>query len=215
MTISILICVHSTDLAHDNMLLNALLTLNYQTYKNFDVYIVFDECWENTNKAVKDIYMFKIKRLFHDKKEGLSEAKNFGLKYITSEWIGFLDADDTYMPKKLEIQVSFIRTHNNVDFLGTQAYNKINGKRELLPSCFALGLYESHEDIKLRLPKENVLTHGSMLIRKSCLDELGGYNNIKGAEDYDLWKRAMTKGYRFYQIQERLYVYTIGSGVAR
>lgn len=214
MTLSILICVHSKDTAHDNMLLNALLTLHYQTYKDFDVYIVFDECWENTNKIVKDVYLFKINRLFHDKKEGLAIAKNFGLKHINSEWIGFLDADDTYMPKKLETQIDYIKTHD-VDFLGTQAFNKISGHYNLLPSCFPLGNYETHEQIKIRLPEENILTHGSMLIRKSCIDELGGYNDVKGAEDYDLWKRAMLKGYRFYQIQERLYVYTIGSSVAR
>ena len=214
MTISILICVNSTDSTHDKMLLEALESLNIQTYKKFDVFIVFDECWKNTNTAVKDIYHFKINRLYHNKKEGLSVAKNFGLKHITSEWIGFLDADDLYMPTKLEKQANYIE-NNEIDFLGTQAYNKMQGQNNLFDSCFKLGMYETHEQIKSRFPNENIMTHGSMLIRKSCLDELNGYDNIKGMEDWDLWKRAIAKGYKFYQIQERLYVYTIGSSVAR
>jgi glycosyltransferase involved in cell wall biosynthesis len=196
------------------MLTEALDSLNKQTYKNFDVFIVFDECWYNTNIIVKDVYDFKINRLYHEKKEGLSAAKNFGLEHITSEWVGFLDADDLYMPKKLEMQVDFIK-ENDIDFLGTQAYNKIQGQKNLFDSCFKLGMYENHEQIKFRLDTENILTHGSMLIKKSCLDMLNGYSNIKGMEDWDMWKRAIRNGYIFHQLQYRLYVYTIGSSVAR
>ena len=53
------------------------------------------------------------------------------------------------------------------------------------------------------------------LIRKKCLDELKGYNDIRGMEDWDLWKRAMSKGYKFYQIPERLYLYRTNTSVIR
>jgi glycosyltransferase involved in cell wall biosynthesis len=214
MTLSILICVHSTDKKHDNLLLDALESLNNQTYKKFDVFIVFDECWINTNNIVKNLYNFTINRLFHNKKEGLSVAKNFGLSNISSEWIGYLDADDLYMPNKLLKQIEYIN-NNKVDFLGTQAYNKYQNNNNLFDSCFKLGTYETNDQIKNRLLQENILTHGSMLIRKSCLVELNGYNNIKGIEDWDLWNRAIKKGYIFHQIQERLYIYTIGTSVSR
>jgi glycosyltransferase involved in cell wall biosynthesis len=216
MKISILICVHSKDSLHDNLLLNALSSLQNQTYKNFDVFIVFDECWSNTNSIIKDDYFFKINRLYKSKKEGLSVAKNFGLKHITSDWIGFLDADDLYLPTKLEKQVNFIN-NNDVDFLGTKTFYK-NGSNlinsnQMYPWWTK---YETHEELSNILKeKENVLTHGSMLIRKSCLDNLKGYRNIKGMEDWDLWKRAIRNGYKFYQIQENLYIYTIGTSVAR
>lgn len=214
MTLSILICVHSTDNEHDNLLLMSLESLNNQTYKQFDVFIVFDECWTHTNKIVKDTYNFKITRLFHDNKNGLAVAKNFGLSKITSDWVGFLDADDLYIPTKLEKQIKTIEKMN-VDFIGTQAYNKYQSNDRLFDSCFNLGTYETHREIENRITQENILTHGSMLIRKSCLDKLENYNNIKGQEDWDLWKRAIKNGYKFHQIQERLYVYTIGTSVAR
>ena len=62
---------------------------------------------------------------------------------------------------------------------------------------------------------ENILTHGSMMIKKKCLIDLGGYNNVKGMEDWDLWKRAIKNGYKFYQISNRLYVYRLNTSVAR
>jgi len=186
-----------------------------QTYKEFDVFIVFDECWDKTIELVeKQNYKFNITKLIREKKEGLAYAKNFGLKYITSDRVCFLDADDLYMPNKIEKQVNYLKT-NDVDFLGTQAWNRYGNNMEFKESIFKLGQYETHEQISERLKVENIMTHGSMMIKKSCLDELGGYNHVKGMEDWDLWNRAIDKGYKFYQIQERLYIYTIGTSVAR
>ena len=85
----------------------------------------------------------------------------------------------------------------------------------MIPGFSYVGQYETHEQIYNRIFQENVMTHGSMLIRKKALDELGGYNDVRGAEDWDLWKRAISAGYKFYQIQERLYMLTMGTSVAR
>jgi len=54
-----------------------------------------------------------------------------------------------------------------------------------------------------------------MMIKKKVLDNLNGYNNIKGMEDWDLWKRAINEGYLFKQLPERLYVYTLNTSVDR
>lgn len=215
MTLSILICVHSVDSLHDNLLLESLESLNKQTYKDFDVFVVFDECWNQTNNIIKDEnYNFRINRLYHLKREGLAVAKNFGLQYINSDWVGFLDADDLYVETKLEKQIDFIK-NNDVDFLGTQALNRNYQQNHYHESCFKTGTNETHDDIQKIIEKENVLTHGSMLIKRKCLKELNGYNNVKGSEDWDLWKRAIKKGYKFYQLQDRLYVWTYGTSVIR
>jgi hypothetical protein len=54
-----------------------------------------------------------------------------------------------------------------------------------------------------------------MLIKKQSIIDLGGYQNIRGMEDWDLWKRAINGGYKFHQISERLYVYRLNTSVAR
>jgi hypothetical protein len=53
------------------------------------------------------------------------------------------------------------------------------------------------------------------MIKKRCLDELGGYRDVRGAEDWDLWKRAIEMGFKFYQLQDRLYIYRIGTSTIR
>ena len=54
-----------------------------------------------------------------------------------------------------------------------------------------------------------------MVIKKSCLDKLGGYPEKKGMEDWELWNRAINEGYKFYQIQERLYIYRLNTSNIR
>lgn len=215
--ITVLLCVHSTDSFHDKLLIEAVDSLFKQTYKDFKILIVADACWQSTLDILEKYskYDNRITLLKKDKKEGLAVAKNFGLSNIDTEWVCFLDADDLYIPEKLQKQVDFLLTQDNIDFIGTQAWNRRINSPKLYPSCFKIGQYETHEDLIKILNKENVLTHGSMMIKKSALDNLKGYNNIRGAEDWDLWKRAINSGYKFHQLQERLYVWTEGTRVSR
>lgn len=215
-SLTVLICVHSNNNYHDSLLLEALDSLESQTYKDFETLLVFDECWEHTkNKVDAKEYRFNYRSLNREKKQGLAFAKNFGIEQIDTKWICFLDADDLYLPEKLQKQINFVE-NNDVDFLGTLCWC-IHGsdKDNIVPSCFRENQYVTHEDIKRVIFGENVLVHGSMMIKKSCLIELNGYNHRAGWEDWDLWQRAITHGFRFYQLQERLYIHRLGTSVPR
>ena len=218
MTLSILICVHSTNNFNDKLLNKSIQSLVNQTYKNFKTVIVLDECWEKTKEMISSSnYVLDLTILTKEKKQGLSYAKNFGLFHIDSEWVGFLDADDLYLPTKLEEQVKYIE-NNNVDFLGSKSWY-INGNDEqVLYSNWYLNneetpFCESHDDIKNKIFESNVLTHGTMLVRKECLNKLNGYQDIRGMEDWDLWKRGVSNNFIFHQLQDKLYIYRRGTSV--
>jgi glycosyltransferase involved in cell wall biosynthesis len=216
LSLTILICVHSTNDFYDDLLKKSLISLVNQTYKNFKTLIVLDECWEKTEKVI-DNFLKKLDLtiLKKNKKEGLSFAKNLGLQKIDTEWVGFIDGDDLYVSNKLEKQINYI-LNNSVDFLGTHSWNiNKNDDENLFPSCFDVNENISHNEIQNKIYNENVLTHGSMLIRKKCIDELMGYRNIKGMEDWDLWKRAIKAEYKFYQLPDRLYIYRLGTSIIR
>lgn len=218
--ISTLICVHSNSREYDMLLARAIASLAEQTEQPDEIVIVFDECWEETEGVVNNLInnphwfskVVEIKLVTRDKKEGLAFAKNEGLKHCTGDWITFLDADDQWMPCKLEVQKNYLK-NSSVELCFTEAWDNYNGV--LKPNCFRVGQYETHDQIISRLPHENVLCHGSAMIRKSVLDNLGGYRHYKGREDYDLWLRAATAGYRFAKVPERLYIYSMGTGIER
>lgn len=215
MNLTILICVHSNNSIIDSYLKEAIESLCNQTYKKFKVIIVLDECWNNTKLIAHESLKFFDNIILEKKiKNGLANAKNYGLSNVDTELVGFLDADDLYVPDKIEKQLEFLND-NDVDFLGTHSFNIFNRKKTLYPSCFDNNTYNTHDDIINALPNQNVLTHGSMIVKMSALKKLNFYKNIKGAEDWDLWKRAANIGYKFHQLPERLYIYSLGTSVER
>ena len=213
-TLTVLVCVHSQDTFYDNLLINAIKSLENQTYKDFEVLFVLDQCWEFTKKIIDENCKLKYRVVVRDKKTGLHDAKNTGLSMIDSDYVCFLDADDEYVSTKLQKQIDYI-TEKEVDFLGTHSFNKYYDQNYLFPSCFDNLSYLTHSEIEEIIKNKNVLTHGSMMIRKKCLDDMGGYRKSLGSEDWDLWKRAFEKGYKFHQLSERLYIYTLNTSTSR
>jgi|LauGreDrversion4_2_1035121.scaffolds.fasta_scaffold14988_2 glycosyltransferase involved in cell wall biosynthesis len=218
MTLTILICVHSTSNFNDELLNKSIQSLVNQTYKKFKTVIVLDQCWDKTKEMILSLnHDLDLTILTKEQKQGLSYAKNFGLRHIDTEWVGFLDADDLYLPNKLEEQVKYIE-NNNVDFLGTKSWY-INGNNEdVLYTNWYLNntetpIYESHDEIKSEIFKSNVLTHGSMLVKKECINKLNGYQDVRGMEDWDLWKRGILNNFIFHQLQDKLYIYRRGTSV--
>lgn len=216
-TISVLICCHSTDMEHDQLLQQALESLARQTFANFETVLVLDQCQESTKwlaEAYKDVLNLRIHERPH--KQGLAVAKNFGIQRCSGDWIAYLDADDEWMDCKLEWQRNFLIENSGVDFCFTEAWDRMGGV--LTPNCFKVGQYDTHAKIAGRISQENIVCHGSALIRKVALENLGGYRtdrSVLGREDWDLWRRAIDAGFTFHKIPERLYIYTMGTSVTR
>jgi len=220
-TISVLLCVHSRTEKHDQLLGRALGSLARQTYQPDEVIVVMDECWTHTRQHI-DAYKdaFKSLAVFQrPKKQGLAWAKNFGIKRCKGDWIAYLDADDGLMDCKLEVQRAYMMEHPELDFCSTEAWDLDPSTEVLRPNLFAVGQYRTHLEITRRLPYENILCHGSMMIRRDALDSIDGPyrtdSSVYGKEDWDLWMRAAEAGFVFGKVPERLYIWSTGTGVLR
>lgn len=222
MTIDTLICVHSKDTDHDAMLQDGMRSVLENSVKPNNLVVVYDACWGHTQEYIenwlahRDIGSVKYIPVAKTVKQGLAVAKNFGLKFCTSDWITYCDADDRWMNSKLEIQSKWCEEYDT-DFCFTQSWD-IRPDGILVPNCFPVGYAENHEHIAKKIFSENCLCHGSAMIKRSAIEVLGGYNTdrkVLGMEDWDLWKSAFIAGYKFHNIPERLYCYRLGSGVAR
>lgn len=218
MKLDVLICVHSKDDLHDRLLQRALESLVIQTYTDFSVIVILDECHEYTvdivrkYKEVLDIRWFE-----RPKKKTLAWAKNFGLSKSDADFIAFLDADDYYHEEKLQKQTDFLEVNPDIDFLFCQAYD-VHPDESITDNCFKLGEFDTHDKILQELPRQNCLHHGTALIRKSCLDAIGGYptgEQYKGLEDYVTWLKAINIGYKFHNLAFRGYYYSLGTSVPR
>lgn len=224
MQVSCLICCHSTSDAYDKMLLRAIDSVVGGTMYPDEIVVVLNACHDKTyalldKKAeefpVPTIMLFVNKAI----KNGLASAKNFGLNFCNGDWITYCDADDQWTHDKLETQINYITRSEQegrpLDFVSTECWDIYPDGRQS-ESYYACGVYENHDDIaKCFARGENCMVHGSMMIRRNALRILGGYRDVRGAEDFDLWKRAVSAGYRFAKIPARCYLYSMGTGVPR
>ncbi len=223
MKISTLVCVHSPNTAYDELLFRAVESLGNQSRLPDEIVFVLDECHSETAWALDQCLKYSglcdISSIHErGKKEGLAAAKNFGIDKCTGDWITFLDADDQWMECKLEVQEEFIDLLVGCDVIATNAWDL--GEDEIMrPNCFCVGEFNTDIKIKERLlhpvVPENVICHGSVAIKKSSFDKYGKYQDVRGAEDFDLWRRWATAGAKFFCIPERLYIWSHGTSVER
>ena len=80
-----------------------------QTYQNFIIYICNDASTDNSLDIIKKIKSNKIKLLNNKKNIGLSKTRKKIIRYLKGDYIAFIDQDDIWNKKKLEIQIKILQ----------------------------------------------------------------------------------------------------------
>lgn len=113
MKFSIIVPVYNVEKYLDK----CLKSLSEQSYSNFDVIVVNDGSSDNSqniiDKYVNNNHRFKS---FTKKNGGLSDARNFGLNYVSGDYILFVDGDD-YLDKDLLSKLNQILIGDPVDIV--------------------------------------------------------------------------------------------------
>jgi len=85
-----------------------------QTYQNWEMLIVDDNSSDNSSILINS-YSKKderIKPLYLNENIGAAMARNKAISIAKGRYIAFLDSDDIWLPKKLEIQINFMKKNN-------------------------------------------------------------------------------------------------------
>lgn len=175
---------------------NTIESVIAQTIKPSQVIVVDDGSTDNTAEIVKQ---FESVTYIHQQNAGVSSARNAGVKAATGDWIAFLDADDQWIEKKLELQINILK--NNPDLVWTTGnyLQCLKGKEIEQPlvspnKAKALLGGKDHFDYLIAFKNHCRGWTGTMLIKKEVLEQVGLFNTERHlGEDIELWFRIAFK----------------------
>lgn len=160
-----------------------------QTFPAVEVIIVDDGSTDNT-KDILSRYGDRIKYVFQENK-GVSAARNAGVKNSTGNLIAFLDADDIWLPEKLEKQVECFRIDEGVGFVHC-AIQEFDARGNILEEETEGAEGWVAEKVLLLGPA--IAGPGSTsLIKREIFDEAGGFDErqeMRAAEDWEFCYRV-------------------------
>ncbi len=158
-----------------------------QTFRDFELLVVDDGSTDDTAQVLGS-YGPAV-TVFQKANGGLSSARNAGIGAARGELIAFLDADDWWLPMKLERQVELMCSRPELGFCSTAA-RVVDPDGAVLniwtgaqwQGSFLVHLFGTHGD---------VAGSGSAVVaRRSLFGQVGGFDeSLHSLEDIDMWMR--------------------------
>jgi len=169
-----------------------------QTYENWELVLWDNQSTDSTREIVESYKNPKIHYYYASEHTPLGEARNLAVEKANGEYINFLDADDVWMPEKLEKQIALVEP-GKVETIIT-GYDIIADEQAKKLALYAAFMYNKDRKIKPVLSYDDFLINGpivvfsSVLFNKKIYLEVGGINpNFEQNEDYDIILKSSTK----------------------
>jgi teichuronic acid biosynthesis glycosyltransferase TuaG len=177
-----------------------------QIYQNWEMIIVDDVSPDNSNEIIKEYCKkdSRIKLIKLEKNSGPAVARNRAIEEANGRYIAFLDADDLWMPEKLEKQLAFM-TQNNYELTYTN-YETMNEEGENLNNTVVSPKRLNYQE----LLKSNKIGCLSAIYDTKRIGKV--YMSLmKKRQDYGLWLKILKKVDYAYNVNEVLGTYRIMS----
>jgi glycosyltransferase involved in cell wall biosynthesis len=177
-----------------------------QTLRDLEVIVVDDGSTDETAEVVKPYLSDPRVRYQRTDHVGQSAAKNTGIRMARARLIAFLDADDLWLPEKLEKQLTLLSAEPT---LGV-----IYSRRLLIDEQGRALEYDQPVLHRGRVMdamfRANFVCFSSALVHRRVLKHVGLFDeSLTLAIDYDLWLRVAAR-YRFDYVDEPLVKYRTG-----
>lgn len=174
-----------------------------QTYCDWELIMCDDSSQDNTykiaekfSKKYENIIVFQ-----NERNMGLNYTLNRCLEKANGKYIARMDGDDLSLSTRLEKEVAFLEQHKEYAIVSTNMiYFDENGE------WGKSSMLEFPQ--KYDLVKSTPFCHAPCMVRREAYEKVKGYSvdkKLLRVEDYHLWFKMYSEGYKGYNLQEALY----------
>lgn len=164
-----------------------------QTYQDFTLLCINDCSTDNSLSIIQKYNDPRIKIIQNKVNLGIGSTRNVGLEMADTEYIALLDDDDISPLYRLEHEIQYLDNHLDIQIVGghlreiDEFGNDLNNQ---------WSVYLNPDYIKACLLLENTVANGTVMIRKSFIDEhnIRYKDNMCGVEDYMFWVECSLRG---------------------
>lgn len=208
----------------EKFLEETLQSITNQTERNFEFIIINDCSTDNSLEIIERHRLAdpRIVILNNTKNLKLPASLNKGIKAAKGKYIARMDADDIALPNRFELQLAAMEDNQEIDFLGgrvkcfydsSNESNAYSDAKQMEAIHFnfisdSLLINDTKELIKNSTVVTTRLCHSTLFGKTSAFKELL-YTEDVFAEDWDLYNRAINRGYSISKIPDVIVHYRI------
>jgi glycosyltransferase involved in cell wall biosynthesis len=190
---------------HGVYLEEAVESVLSQSYQHFEIVIVNDGSTDPyTNELLNSFERPQCRVLYTDN-QGLSAARNHGIRATGGDYVCCLDADDKYHPDYFRKAVSVFDHDDGLRYGAVPAWVQFFGSNNIL--WRTLGSNSKGFAPFLQGIRNNI--QSATMFRRICWERIGGFDESMtlGYEDWDFWIKMLNLDYRWFCLEEPLIYY--------
>jgi glycosyltransferase involved in cell wall biosynthesis len=178
-----------------------------QTYQNFELLVIDDGSTDDTSQVLES-YGSRLKVL-KQAHAGAEAARNLGLEYARGEFVAFIDSDDLWYADRLSSQLlCFNRVGVGLVFGNAALVDYRQTPPRRLKRTFFDNVRPSRGRVMEVFERGCFVPCSSVLVRRRCFAETGGFTLGRVAADYLKWLE-ISASYEFDYISTPVYEYAI------
>jgi glycosyltransferase involved in cell wall biosynthesis len=160
-----------------------------QSFRDFEIIVINDGSTDETSQVAKSFSDARLRYIFQEN-QGLSAARNTGIRNSKGVYITYLDADDLFTPTKLAVLTQILEAEPDMGLVAGQAV-PIDEKGNRIGRIFDKPVPMDQRELLL----SNPLHVGSVMLRMSWQKKVGYFDeSLRSYEDWDMWLRLAKMG---------------------
>ncbi len=185
-----------------------------QSFQDLELIIV-DDCSTDGSRAIAEEWGRiddRVVTVFHDVNRGLAGARNSGLAISSGQFVALCDADDIWLPHKLDIQLECFRRRPEAGLVHSDSVI-IDSDGDLTGQRFSSLFHRQGQVTSGHLFEElchrNFICVPTVILRREAIQYAGGFDDrLRSLEDWVCWI-LVSRNYPFCYVDDRLVQYRI------